>query len=125
MDWRLLRSVHGNTAGDAWRAKLWLCDLAGSERISKSAATGERLREAQFINKSLSALGDCINALAKRAPHVPFRNSRLTYILQAWLPPSLPPCAALVPHAPPFRIGKVWHGPTDAKRRSFVIIVLA
>lgn len=68
--------------GDAWRAKLWLCDLAGSERISKSEATGDRMREAQFINKSLSALGDCINALARRASHVPFRNSKLTYLLQ-------------------------------------------
>ncbi len=69
-------------AGDVWRSKLWLVDLAGSERVGKTEAQGERLREAQFINKSLSALGDCIHALATRSAHVPFRNSKLTYVLQ-------------------------------------------
>ena len=68
--------------GDVWRSKLRLVDLAGSERLSKTEATGDRLKEAQFINKSLSALGDCIHALATKAPHVPFRNSKLTYVLQ-------------------------------------------
>ncbi|DBA65600.1 TPA: hypothetical protein ACH3X2_002665 [Trebouxia sp. C0005] len=68
--------------GDVWRSKLWLVDLAGSERVGKTEAQGERLREAQFINKSLSALGDCIHALATRSAHVPFRNSKLTYVLQ-------------------------------------------
>lgn len=62
--------------------KLNLVDLAGSERISRSGAEGSRLREAQSINKSLSALGDVINALRCRHAHVPFRNSRLTYLLQ-------------------------------------------
>lgn len=62
--------------------KLNLVDLAGSERISKSGAEGTRLREAQCINKSLAALGDVINALRSKHPHVPFRNSRLTYLLQ-------------------------------------------
>lgn len=62
--------------------KLNLVDLAGSERITKSGAEGSRLREAQCINKSLSALGDVINALRSRHSHVPFRNSRLTYLLQ-------------------------------------------
>lgn len=57
-------------------------DLAGSERIAKSGAEGSRLREAQCINKSLSALGDVINALRCKHAHVPFRNSRLTYLLQ-------------------------------------------
>lgn len=57
-------------------------DLAGSERIAKSGAEGNRLREAQCINKSLSALGDVINALRGKHSHVPFRNSRLTYLLQ-------------------------------------------
>jgi hypothetical protein len=63
--------------------KLHLIDLAGSERISKTDATGDRLKEAQSINKSLSCLGDVINALGnKKATHVPFRNSKLTFLLQ-------------------------------------------
>ena len=82
--------MHGTfrapVAGDVWRSKLWLVDLAGSERVGRTEAQGERLREAQFINKSLSALGDCIHALATRSPHVPFRNSKLTYVLQVSAP---------------------------------------
>jgi len=76
-------------------SKLHLVDLAGSERLAKTDATGDRLREAQHINKSLSALGDVVNALSagartssaastsRSAPrHVPYRNSKLTYLLQ-------------------------------------------
>ena len=62
--------------------KLHLIDLAGSERLSRTGATGDRLREAQHINKSLSALGNCVSALVARAKHVPFRDSRLTHFLQ-------------------------------------------
>ncbi|XP_034038771.1 kinesin-like protein KIFC3 isoform X2 [Thalassophryne amazonica] len=68
--------------GSRTRGKLNLVDLAGSERIGKSGAEGNRLREAQCINKSLSALGDVIHALRSKHTHVPFRNSRLTYLLQ-------------------------------------------
>lgn len=61
--------------------KLTLCDLAGSERLKKSEATGEQMKEAQSINKSLSALGDVIEALTKHAKHVPYRNHKLTQLL--------------------------------------------
>ena len=62
-----------------------LIDLAGSERISKTDATGERLKEAQSINKSLSALGDVIGALGGNSKHVPYRNSKLTWLLSSSL----------------------------------------
>jgi len=87
------------------RGKLNLVDLAGSERLvvcdpglitahvlkciyllharlNKSGATGQALKEAQNINKSLLALGDVIAARAAKQNHVPFRNSTLTYLLQ-------------------------------------------
>ncbi|GMJ13529.1 hypothetical protein like AT1G63640 [Hibiscus trionum] len=64
---------------------LHLVDLAGSERVDRSEVTGDRLREAQHINKSLSSLGDVIFALAQKCPHVPYRNSKLTQVLQSSL----------------------------------------
>jgi len=66
-------------------------DLAGSERLAQTSATGERLKEAQHINRSLCALGDVIEAICRKgalrgpaaaAVHVPFRNSRLTMLLR-------------------------------------------
>ena len=62
--------------------KLVMVDLAGSERISKTDASGARLKEAQHINKSLAALGNVINALKQKQNHIPFRDSKLTYLLQ-------------------------------------------
>ncbi|XP_059468801.1 osmotic avoidance abnormal protein 3-like [Neocloeon triangulifer] len=65
------------------RGKLNLVDLAGSERQAKTGATGERLKEATKINLSLSALGNVISALVDgRTRHVPYRDSKLTRLLQ-------------------------------------------
>ncbi len=63
--------------------KLVLVDLAGSEMVKKTNAQGQQLEEAKTINKSLSALGQVINALAsEKQGHIPFRDSKLTRILQ-------------------------------------------
>ncbi|XP_045196502.2 kinesin-like protein KIF25 isoform X2 [Mercenaria mercenaria] len=65
------------------KTKLQLVDLAGSECVGMSGVTGAALREASYINKSLSALADVLGALAEQSrSHVPYRNSRLTHFLQ-------------------------------------------
>ena len=66
--------------------KLILLDLAGSEKVEKTGAEGRVLEEAKTINKSLSALGNVINSLTcglqGKASHIPYRDSKLTRILQ-------------------------------------------
>ncbi|ORZ36448.1 P-loop containing nucleoside triphosphate hydrolase protein [Catenaria anguillulae PL171] len=70
-------------SGDAVvRGRLTLCDLAGSERVKKTNATGTQLSEAKDINLSLLELGNVIQALAEQKKHVPFRNATLTRLLQ-------------------------------------------
>ncbi|KAI9723344.1 MAG: hypothetical protein M1812_001228 [Candelaria pacifica] len=73
-----------SVTGEKSEGTLNLVDLAGSERLSHSGSTGDRLKETQNINRSLSCLGDVIGALGqgKEGAHVPYRNSKLTYLLQ-------------------------------------------
>lgn len=66
-------------------SKFHMVDLAGSERLSRTGASGDRAREAISINSGLLALGNVINALgdrSKRGGHVPYRDSKLTRLLQ-------------------------------------------
>ncbi|KAJ3033531.1 Chromosome-associated kinesin kif4a [Rhizophlyctis rosea] len=63
------------------RSKIHLIDLAGSERANATGATGDRLKEGSAINQSLSCLGNVINALTTSQKHVPYRDSKLTYLL--------------------------------------------
>merc|ERR1719181_1511890 len=67
------------------RGALHLVDLAGSERLDKSGAVGDRLKETQNINRSLSSLADVFTAKAEGRPHVPFRNSKLTHLMEPCL----------------------------------------
>ncbi|CAN6241304.1 unnamed protein product [Urochloa humidicola] len=63
------------------RGKLSFVDLAGSERVKKSGSAGKQLKEAQSINKSLSALADVIGALSSDGQHIPYRNHKLTMLM--------------------------------------------
>ncbi|TLS26062.1 hypothetical protein PpBr36_07828 [Pyricularia pennisetigena] len=84
----MLKLVGTNSAtGERCEGTLNLVDLAGSERLKHSQAEGDRMRETQSINKSLSCLGDVIEALGRKGgtspgAHVPYRNSKLTHLLQ-------------------------------------------
>jgi hypothetical protein len=71
------KNTRKTTAG-----KLSLVDLAGSERADKTGAGAERLKEAQSINKSLSALGNVISALSEGEKFIPYRNNKLTLLMQ-------------------------------------------
>ncbi|KDD71705.1 kinesin, partial [Helicosporidium sp. ATCC 50920] len=71
--------------GTLLHGSLNLVDLAGSERLARSMVEGQRQKEACSINKSLSALGDVFAALSSKSAHVPYRNSKLTHLLQPCL----------------------------------------
>ncbi|CAJ1078432.1 kinesin-like protein KIF25 [Xyrichtys novacula] len=65
-----------------FKTKLQLVDLAGSECVGMSGVSGAALWEVSCINRSLSALADVLGALAEQSPHIPYRNSKLTHLLQ-------------------------------------------
>ena len=76
-------SQRNTETGTQKTGNLYLVDLAGSEKVGKTGASGQTLEEAKKINKSLSALGMVINALTDgKSSHVPYRDSKLTRILQ-------------------------------------------
>ena len=93
-----VRAVSRETRAQT-RGALYLVDLAGSERVARSEASGDRLKEARHINKSLSALGDVVAALQEKRAHVPYRNSKLTTLLRGALGPNGK--AALFAHVSP------------------------
>ncbi|KAG5995195.1 hypothetical protein E4U54_002909, partial [Claviceps lovelessii] len=79
----ILKLVGENAVtGERCEGTLNLVDLAGSERLKHSQAEGDRMKETQNINKSLSCLGDVIEALGRGSGHIPYRNSKLTHLLQ-------------------------------------------
>ncbi len=75
------KTIMGFSMGGT-RSKLRLVDLAGSECVGMSGVTGEQAKETSYVNRSLAALGDVMQALSQKKTHVPYRNSRLTHLLQ-------------------------------------------
>ncbi len=76
----LLEAKDKNTGGSI-TGKLTLVDLAGSERVKKSGAKAQAMKEAQSINKSLSSLGNVVNAITQEHKHVPYRSNILTQLM--------------------------------------------
>ena len=73
-------------SGSSKSGRFYLVDLAGSEKVNKTGAKGQTLEEAKMINKSLTALGQVINALTDpKTKHIPYRDSKLTRLLQTSL----------------------------------------
>lgn len=70
------------TSNEKRTVKLSMIDLAGSERGSSTKCVGQRFKEGASINKSLLALGNCINKLADGSKHIPYRDSNMTRILK-------------------------------------------
>ena len=75
-------SVIDTLRGITKSSQLYLADLSGSERADKTGATTDRLREAQYINTSLLSLGNVIQALSEKKNHIPYRDSKLTRLMQ-------------------------------------------
>eukprot|EP00743_Colponemidia_sp_Colp-15_P007412 GILK01008008.1.p1 GENE.GILK01008008.1~~GILK01008008.1.p1 ORF type:complete len:568 (-),score=63.82 GILK01008008.1:321-1982(-) len=77
-----LLSLRNSFDSRVTHSQLYLVDLAGSEKVGKTGAEGLRLDEAKSINKSLLALGNVIMALTSKAKHIPYRDSKLTRLLE-------------------------------------------
>eukprot|EP01052_Picozoa_sp_SAG31_P019674 SAG31_NODE_1445_length_8320_cov_3.454081_15_plen_293_part_00 len=96
--------------GSSTVSRLNLADLAGSEQVKKTGATGQTLEEAKKINQSLSALGNCINALTENRPYVPYRDSKLTHLLRESLggntKSNLIVCCSVRPLHPALNVGQ-------------------
>eukprot|EP01083_Nonionella_stella_P073704 199539_1 len=81
--WVMIVTIEQKTHGSCTTvSKLNFVDLAGSEKVKMSGVTGNSLQEAKTINKSLQQLRLCINALAQKKSHIPYRDSVLTHLLQ-------------------------------------------
>lgn len=75
-------NLTNDTTGETINGRIHFCDLAGSEKFDHESQDTKLMKEMQSINRSLSCLGDVFHSLAKGSSHVPFRNSKLTYLLQ-------------------------------------------
>jgi len=69
-------------AGEVLSGKIVLCDLGGSEQLKKTEVSGPQMKEAIELNRSLTALGDVIHAVATKHKSIPYRNHKLTQLLQ-------------------------------------------